>query len=330
MTASQICTCRSCLELFPEGREQAEERYRMLMRQFHPDICRDSQGVRAAAVINSLYHRIRTPLPLQKKRLDTESGTVEISYLREYPREDGIMYFGENAVWYVLDDTLIAAVKQHLYQDYSGMHMILEQKLPDDAVRHRAKTALPQIEAVYRLTSGALCLQIQKEPEELPLEEVLSFFGKTIDVRHCAWMISRLLDLCCIGSLGGIVWNSLCTANLLVHPAMHTLRLTGGWWFSAEAGSRMIGAQSEVYDVMPTVCRTDGIARPLIDLECVRAVCRKIFPERAPQMMVRFSDGVCAADAFAEIQQWEQTIISAFGGRYFTPMVLCTADIYTI
>ena len=134
--------------------------------------------------------------------------------------------------------------------------------------------------------------------------------------------------MCCFAAVSGIVLDSLCTENLLIDPKAHTLRLSGGWWFSERLGEKLTGAQSAVFEAMPPSCRSDGIAREIIDLECVKAVCREIFPKDSPQAALDYARSACMENAFEEMEVWERTISKAFGGRFFTPMPLCAADIF--
>ena len=321
MNLKEILDCRSCTELFPQDPAEAKKIYLDLVRRFHPDRCSDPESVRAMAVVNELYGRTRRSPAKSTVTLNAEGYSRKARYIREYSREDGIMYYSGDSLCYVLDSELNGVIRKVLSRR-------TDRRMPQEVVRQMAM-ALPKSTELMPLADGRSCVFISAESGERPLDEVLSFYGKAFDSRHAAWIISRLLGLCCFAELGGIVLNSICTENLLINPAQHTVRLAGGWWFSAREGEKMFGAQSEVCSAMPASCRSDGLARHITDLECVKAVCRKIFPDSAPEPLHEFADSACSANAAEELERWEETICRAFGGRFFTPMKICLNDIFT-
>ena len=110
----------------------------------------------------------------------------------------------------------------------------------------------------------------------------------------------------------------------MISPSQHTLRLTGGWWFIKENGQKLHGIQSEIY---PYLLGADT-AKYRTDLECIKAFCRKIFPENSPKSMKEYSESICMKDVFSEFEKWDETICKSFGGRYFTEMKICSKDIF--
>lgn len=326
MTIDEILSCRSCTELFPTDLLKAEKIYLDLMRKFHPDRCSDPKSAQATAVVNELYRRIRRKPTIQTLQLEpsgyytTHCPHYSFEYVREYEREDGIMYYSDGSLNFVIEPELNSLLKQTLLRRAS-CHVPWE-------IENQMIMAFPKISEVIPLASGKTCVKVSVENGELPLDEVLNFYGKNLDSRHAAWIVSRLLGICCFAELSGTVLNCICTENLLINPEQHTVRLVGGWWFAVSEGEKMYGAQSEVYNAMPASCRTDGIARHITDLECVKAICRKIFPENSPEPLQKYSEAACSANAFTELEYWEEVIFKAFGGRFFTPMKLCTKDIY--
>lgn len=315
ITAEEILKCRSCTEIFPDNPLEAEKIYISLMKKFHPDVCSDSLCGEVSAVINNLYRKFKN-IP-EKKHFSLYN--CDFQYIREYEREDGKMYFSDDSVYFILESEL----ENIIYPAFKSLISGINQKALE-----QARSFLPRIKRTEIIGNGNIFLNTETEKGEFPLDEVLDFFGDDIDSRHCAWIISRLLGMCCFAQLGGNVWNCLSTDNLLINPKMHTLRIIGGWWFSAKDGQKMSGVQSGIYDIMPPSCRTDGIARSITDLECVKAICRKIFPKNSPKPMLDFSERPCMSDAFSEMEYWEDTIIKSFGGRFFTEMNICINDIY--
>lgn len=317
MTLQEIIKCHSCRDLFPDNKEEAKKIYISLIKKYHPDVCKDPLCDKASAIINNLYNK--TKKLLKSETFSNPQNNIQFDFLRRYEREDGFSYFSENSIYYLLDGKIINKVKPDiLYRNISVY--------PD--VYKQAKIFLPDVRKIIYTEDMKIFINIAVEKNEMPLDEFLDFFDGKPDARHCAWIISRLLGICCFAEINNIVFNCLCTENILINPELHTLRITGGWWFSSLNGEKMTGVQSEVYQNMPVSCHTDGIARKITDLESVKAICRKIFPEDSPEPLMKFSESICMNDAFSEMEFWENTIDKAFGGKYFTKINLCLADIY--
>ncbi len=313
MTAEEILNCKSCMELFP-NLQQTEKLYISLMKQYHPDISDNPLCNEISAVITTLYSRIKKSPVLKYKTVDN----YKFSYLREYEREDGYMYYCGNSVIYITDG-VEDAVLNNIYNN----HLKAEKDVPIKVLENMPY-ALPEIIEILKLKSGALFIRIKLEEDEVPLDELIEFYGKDIDAKHCAWIISRLLGICCFAHLGNNVLQCICTSNFFVSPSNHTLKLTGGWWFMTKVNEKIFGVQSEVYENL----HSSKTAKFSTDLECIKAVCRKIFPKNTPETMKEYSESLCMGNVFEEFENWEKVIYKSFGGRFFTEMKLIPADIY--
>jgi hypothetical protein len=323
LTAEQILKCRSCLELFPDDIKKADELYISLMKKYHPDICKDENSVEISAVINSLYKRIKKSPEIKYVSFCPEN--FDLPYIKSYRREDGIMYYCGDSVVYRINS---GAWQNNIFKISDRKYRLKAETNVNSDVLKQSQSALPEISDCFKMANGDLFIKIDLSNDEIPLDELLDFYGNDIDSRHCAWIISRLMGLCCFAHIGGNVLNCICTDNFMVSPAQHSLRLTGGWWFINHNEEKMNGVQSEVYENMPVSSKTDKLSRYVTDLECIKAVCRKIFPKNSPQPMLEYADNICMQDIFSEFDSWENVINKSFGGRYFTEMKLCSSDIY--
>ena len=322
MTDEQILKCRSCMELFPQDSRKAEELYISLMKKYHPDISDNPQAEKISAVITSLYSRVKKQPELKYKSFCPEN--FDLPYIKCYNREDGLMYYCGDCVVYIINS---GAWQENIFKSYDGYRLNAEKDVVAEILK-QSKPSLPEISDYFRMANGDLFIKVKLENDEIPLDELLEFYKDDIDPRHCAWITSRLIGLCCFAHIGGNVLNCLCTENFMVSPSQHSLRLAGGWWFIKHYKEKMHGVQSEVYENMPVSSKTDKLARFTTDLECIKAVCRKIFPANSPEPMLEYSESVCSQDIFSEFEKWDNTIKKSFGGRFFTKMKLCPADIY--
>ncbi|MGN0606812.1 MAG: hypothetical protein ACI4JM_09850 [Oscillospiraceae bacterium] len=323
MTDEQILKCKSCREIFPADIKEADKLYISLMKKYHPDVSDNPKAEEISAVITSLYNRIKKSPKWKYDSFCPEN--FDLPYIKCYRREDGIMYYcGDSVVYRIKSD----AWQNNIFKISEREYRLNAEKDVNSAILKQSISALPEITDYFKMANGDLFIKAKLENDEFPLDELLDFYGNDIDSRHCAWIISRIIGLCCFAHIGGNVLNCICTDNFMVSPSQHSLRLTGGWWFINRYGEKMNGVQSEVYENMPVSSKTDKLARYTTDLECIKAICRKIFPKNSPNPMLEYAESVCRQDIFAEFESWENVINKSFGGRYFTKMKLCSSDIY--
>ncbi|MBO4878610.1 MAG: hypothetical protein J5501_11460 [Ruminococcus sp.] len=318
MEIADILKCRCCMDIFPEDISLAQPLYMALMLKYHPDRCSEPGAAEASAVINELYGKLKKAHSFQEKIFRCRDRAIGIKYLMALKQEYGMEYVGESNVYFLIENDFAdcfirsEAKSDFFFREYLP-HQILAQ----------ADVFLPFVTNAINTEEGML-VETCKRPEELPLTRILDFYGGHIDSRHAAWIISRLLGICCYAEAKGIVWNCLAEENLFINPTEHTVRVGGGWWFAAREGGRMTGVQSSVFDSMPG---TDGTAQHINDLECVKALARRILPDDAPDAVKRYADGICSGSATEEMEKWEDTIIAGFGGRRFTQMNVRLPDI---
>ncbi|MBR4627508.1 MAG: J domain-containing protein [Ruminococcus sp.] len=321
MDISDILKCKCCCDIFPEDANLAQPLYMALMLKYHPDRCSDPRAPEASAVINELYGKLKRQTAFQEKLFHSGSRAVEIKYLMELTQEYGAEYVGDRNVFLLIDSgsadcfTASEARSDLFFREYLPQHILAQ-----------AEVFLPVVSQVFDTDEGLLAVTC-KRAGELPLTKVLDFYGGKLDSRHAAWIISRLLGMCCYAETRGIVWNCLAEENLLIDPAEHTVRAAGGWWFAAAEGNKMTGVQSSVYDSLPAQTKTDGTARHIGDLECVKALARRILPDDAPEAVRDYAESVSSSSAYEEMEKWEEAIIRGFGGRRFTQMNVRLPDI---
>lgn len=327
MEINDLLKCRSCSELFPSDPAVAKQIYLTLMMKYHPDRCTDPRAAQASAVINDLYRRVSADPEISERVFSGSggSGDLIVKYLMKIEHEYGDEYICGGRSVLELSRENARFLRSSPFADCELLRKSLPMKILD-----QAESFLPDVEGFLPLTDGGLAVAVRYGTEEIPLSSVISFCGGYMESAHAAWVISRLLGICCFGEMRGIVWNCLTEENLMISPENHTVRITGGWWYTVGIGKEMSAVQSSVYDNMPASCKTDGIARTITDLECVKAICRRIFPSDAPDAVQRFAENPCAESAVEEMEHWEDAIIKGFGGRKFTKMYISSRDIFAM
>jgi len=321
MDISDILKCRCCGDIFPEDPVLAQPIYMALMLKYHPDKCSDPRAPEASAVINELYGKLKRAHTFQEKLFRCGNRAIEIKYLMALPQEYGTEYIGERNVYFLITDDFADCFTC----SEARSDLFFREFLPQQILA-QAEVFLPLVSQVIRTDEGLL-IETCKRQGELPLSKVLDHYGGTLDSRHAAWIISRLLGICCYAESKGIVWNCLAEENLFIDPSEHTVRVGGGWWFAAREGGRMTGVQPSVYDSLPALSKTDGTARHITDLESVKALARRILPGDAPSAVQKYAESICSGSAYDEMEKWEEAIIAGFGGRKFTQMNVRLADI---
>ncbi|MBP3760330.1 MAG: hypothetical protein J6I55_02460 [Ruminococcus sp.] len=325
MDIEDILKCRYCRELFPDDIETAKPLYIALMLKFHPDRCSDSRAVQVCTVINEMYKRIENHHRYKELSVCSKGNMIDFKYLISISHGFGTEYISEKDYCILLesDDSEECFSRSPAVKNEYFLYGI------NSRIIDEAKKFLPNIESIFSTNCGTL-IYMTKNNTEIPLSAVLRFHGGKLDSRHAAWIISRLLGICCYAEIRGIVWNCLNEENLLIDPNEHSVRIGSGWWFAREEGTKLIGVQESVYEDMSISSKLSGIAEHSSDLECVKAICRRIFPSDAPDAIKDFSESVCAENAFAEMEKWEETIIKGFGERKFTEFLISMPDIKTL
>lgn len=321
MEISDILKCKCCMDIFPEDIKKAQPIYLDLMLRYHPDRCSDPRAAAASAVINELFGKLKKSHLSRVKNFRSGSRSMDIKYLMDIPQEYGSEYIGENTVYLLIEKDFTDC----FYDSKARHDGFFRKNLPPDILA-RSQAFLPSVTDITETDEGLL-LEVKKNTGELALTKVLEHYGDSFDSKHAAWIISRLLGICCYAEVRGIVWNCLTEENLFIDPEQHSVRVASGWWFAAEEGCKMTGVQSSVYDSLPAVTRSDGISRHINDLECVKALARRIFPADAPRAILDYAESICSPAAFEEMEKWENAIVKGFGGRKFTHMNIRLPDI---
>ena len=321
MNISEILSCKCCGDIFPEDMSLAQPLYMALMLKYHPDKCSDPRAPEASAVINELYGKLKKPVTFREKLLYCGRHAVGIKYIMELPQEYGTEFVSDRNAYFLIDKDYADCFNE----SEARSDLFFREYLPQQVLA-QAEAFLPVVSSVIRTDEGIL-VETCKRTGELPLSKIADFYGGTIDSRHTAWIISRLLGICCYAEARGIVWNCLAEENLFIDPAEHTVRVGGGWWFAATEGCKMTGVQSVIFDRLPTQTKTDGIARHITDPESVKALAMRLLPDDAPEAVKDYARSVCSASASEEMEKWERAIVDGFGGRRFTQMNIRLPDI---
>lgn len=328
MNASDILNVASPLELFSKQGFKLE--YRKLASKWHPDKGGDPK---VFAHIKKLY-----------EKMDAVVSGGEVITLRS---SDGVdhVFLPIKAGTFELGEVLICSdsIVYKTTWDNADLHKAFIENAK--AITFRNRSSRPGV-AGPDFMPGTLIvfegedfgvIQINRPDNALRLYDVLSHMG-TVPERHVAWIVSRLLNLCCYLECIGMSHNAISTENVYIDPAQHTAYLLGGWFYAKDIGGTLIAVPKKTLDYAPhdLIRAKKGSIRT--DLEMVKATARellgdisgaRLYKTSAPKAFVDWLRAPCGDDAVKEFTYYYNTVLTeAFGPKKFVELKLSIFDIY--
>jgi hypothetical protein len=327
-SASSILDMKYNGELFPENPVQAKSVFKNLVKAYHPDVSKLPHTVMEK--INLLYDDFnKNGWKLgDRVTIKDSSGLKElaISYLSHKSFELGEMYISGNSVACVINS------KYRKYYD-NAIEMIGSISYRDSKVENEIKKYMPNIFCKFETSDGDLCIGIRKTGDVFQLSDVLSFYKNKVPDRHVAWIISRLLNMCCYFYNSGIVHNGLSIDNCFISPQYHSIMVLGGWWYARRNNDPMIGTTKQVYSVVPIDIKTSKRSSIVTDIESTKLIARQLLGGNptvadAPKPFVDFIKSGSEDNAYNEFAEWSKVLTDSYGTRKFVKMEISQKDIY--
>lgn len=326
--------------LFKGDADSVKKAYRKLAMIWHPDHSANANPEPVFKHVKALYEKVENLITEGKWDtggplfLTATSGqTYEINYLRRHEFELGMMYVSDKVVTYVIDRSNVdlveraeATIKGFTYAN-NGMRDEISKLLP----------SYPFAGAFQTETSYVIVMR--KTADVLLLRDVLDHFGGRMDSRHVAWVVSRLLNLCCYLQYAGLTHNGLSIDTCFISPPHHSVSILGGWWYSARAGDRMVAAPNSTIEWGPHDLMATKKANIRTDLEIVRSIGRQLLGDVsgmrlgrdkvAKDAMINWLRLPASDDAIKEYGIWRNQVLQdSFGARRFVELPLTSSDIY--
>lgn len=286
-------------------RSNFKKQYRLLASEHHPDLGGDPK---VFAEITTAYNAV-------KKYADNDwmYGGIDIidgvtfNYLLKEPFELGTVY--------ILGDKLLHRVDPVNADLLSPFELgsWLARPYKDATKKEFAaciplKTYLTMQGVVVDIPTGYLRLKDVQEHQPL------------ID-RHVAWIVSRLLNLCCWLSHTGVVHNAISTENVFIDPANHKVALLGGWFYSVRQGAKLLALPKKTVEFGPSSLLRDKVGSTKTDLEMVKVLARELVGTNAPKAMLDYLNLPASDDARKEFKYWYDVVLTeAFGPKKFVEL----------
>ena len=193
--------------------------------------------------------------------------SFKINYIDAWQFEIGECYMDHRNIVYLLDPK---------YGKFaSNMRNILNNiTYEDERMELFFSAAIPHILKYFETTAGEYCIIIRKPKETYPLRAVLKYFKGEIDVKHVAWIIQRLLDIEKFLNYNNIVHNGISIDNIFISPINHIVTIYGGWWYATPQGEKMIGTNTEIFNLMSKETKEDKLSTCYTDLVSIKNIGR--------------------------------------------------------
>jgi hypothetical protein len=322
-----------------------KKEYFELAKIYHPDKNKDRDTNEVFKKLTELYTTALdyvskgvwiTPglLELKDKYKDTK---YQFKYKKHHEFELGDMYINDNHVCYIIEEQ---------YEDFfnNALRVIKGFEYKSDNMKKDISRYLPEIVQTFKSLDNKLGMVIKKTPDLLLLKDVIEYFqnNKFPDVweRHVAWIMSTLHNLTCYFQYANLTHNAISLETFFISPKFHSGALLGGWWYSVDAGKKMIGVPKNLFEMIPPKIKDEKVGNISFDLELIRLLARESFGDKtgikllglkaAPLPMINWIRLTSSGNAFDDYKTWSTKILSeSFGPRKFINLELTSDDIYS-
>ena len=316
-------------DVFPNNEIQTKNIYRNLCKKYHPDVFHDPRADEIIHKINELYNQalelIKNGTWEKKNYIEiktTIGKRLQISYQYHCIFELGEYYVCNYHIIYLFDFN-----KKKYYNNY--VEKIKNLKYADSNMEKMFKNLFPKIVSEYDTLDNKHVIVLSKTSDVYPLRCVIeNYFNGNVPDTHLAWIISRLMNICCYLKYSNIVCNGINLDSCFVSTDFHTILLFGGWWYATENGSPMIGTSKDIFNVMPPVVKANKISNFVTDVESVKAFGRKYLSSTAPQAFRDFVNSGTKENSMEEMEKWDKALLQSYGKRKFIKIVANKNQIY--
>lgn len=262
------------------------------------------------------------------KEFKGPDASFKMEYFRAFRFEIGECYIGKNAVAYVIFS------KYNKFSENAKKILSLIG-YEDENMEMYFSPTIPHFFKVFPDEDGNEVLILKKEKNVIPLTSFLEYCNESIDGKHVAWIITRLLNFEAFLNYNGIVHNGLCIDNCFVDPASHSVLVYGGWWYSTLENTKMIGTNSSVFDVLPQSVKDSGISSFLTDINSIKQLGFKlsgweILEEDSglPEPMAVFFTDRREKELKTLLAEWEDVKQKSYGKPKFIEITVDYSKIY--
>lgn len=313
-------------DLFPRAsKEELKKIYLLYSKIYHPDVCDDPRAADAFAKITEFYNTALSMLESDTWEKTnyiefhlTTGKTIQITYLYHRIFELGEYYVCRKNIIYVFDFS-----KKEYYNNIKKT-----VRYANEDMEKAFKPLLPHV--IKEANTENQHIVVMDKPENVyPLRCLFeNYFNLNVPDKHLAWIVSRLMNICCFLKYNELVSNGLDLDNLFVCPDEHSIHLYGGWWYTVREGNNLIGTTRDIFNIMPPKVKADKRASSITDIESVKALGRKYLQPSAPAPFKEFLNSGSSEDSFKEMKKWDDALLRSYGKRHFLKLNTNIDNIY--
>ena len=302
-TLKKVLNAECAGELF--SRDSIKKQYREMLREIHPDICKDARAKEATEKLIELYERGIKGEWYTGATIIKNSKTgkrYRIKPIKEYDIGIGKMYLTKRYI--------IIEIEREAYKGRGNKEMESISGLG----------SLP----VIKYEDWGNGITVIERGEEIPLREFWNNYKCRIPAKVCAWIVTRLLSYACGLKMLGLVHCNITMDSVVVDLGRHGVKLCGGWCYCVKVGHKMIGTTQEVYRVMSPISKRDKKARFSTDIESIKALAlrlmgcnSRICSTSVPVPIMEFLRSCSSENAIEELEKWEKALKDSWGARKF-------------
>jgi serine/threonine protein kinase len=320
MTKTQILTFTKPSQLF--SIENYKDEYRKYAKANHPDKGGDAKIM---AHINKLYDMACALDRVHSWRalgFITVNG-VDYSYNSVNLFELGHIYTSDTKLIYHIFSKFTTELNQ--ITQFNNDKMKAQKIIPD------------KIDIVKDKTSGDFYYIVDIPEGSVLLRDILTKIN-IIEVKHIAWIISRLFNVCSLVQYNGLVHLDISPNTILINPKTHWAGLYGGWWYCYKEGDKISKIPASTYRILPYSSISTKEASYMLMNSQIRALGRELLGNRygdnlslksTESKFIEYLTQAGGDNVIDDFVQWDTKIIdSIFGARKFAKWEIKKEDVY--
>lgn len=204
-TLEKVLNAECASELF--SKDNIKRQYREILREIHPDVCKDARAKEATEKLIELYERGRKGEWYKGATIIKNSKTgkrYRIKPIKEYDIGIGKMYLTKRYI--------IIEIEREAYKGRGNKEMKSISGLG----------SLPVIE--YEDWGNGIT--VIKRDGYIPLREFWNNYRHRIPAKVCAWIVTRLLSYACGLKVLGLVHCNITIDSVVVDLGRHGVKVT--------------------------------------------------------------------------------------------------------
>lgn len=321
MTQAELLAISKPEELFSGDETEAKTLYRKLSHQWHPD--KPTGKVEVFAHLSKLYTNREEKLRegTWEGAQDLQLAQFTLPVIKGFPTAFGFGYVTQGEVWYTYKP-------EHSTYWNTAKNAPRNFHYRNDEMRQEFERYLPVVVTSGFTDDGRRFVAYRKSEDLIRLVDAISHL-KGFEFKHSAWIVSRLLNLCCYFWHSGIAHQNLSLETSFICPEKHTVVLLGGWEYLAKRGEAIKSVPRRTFEVMPFTAKTNKVASSMTDLELVKLVGRSLaLYDRPPKPVNDWLNRVAVGNPVQQFTEWMETLKQAYGPRRFIHLKLSADDVY--